>query len=154
MAYLLLKFTKQLQYTKYNARSRNQMLILLGRRQNMKCFLKIILHKKLSTTGNQDTMADLFKETHGADLDMGKEWKYFSVEQRFLNHSTTPPWYFRLAPLLGHPVYCRKFSSISGLHPLNVSSSPVLLLWQPEISPDMIKCHLGGQNHSQFRTTV
>lgn len=49
------------------------MLILLGRRQNIKYFLKIILHKKLSTTGNQDTMADLFKETHRVDLDMGKE---------------------------------------------------------------------------------
>lgn len=38
----------------------------------------------------------------------------------------------------GRPVHCRVYSSISGLHPLNASSThPRPKFWQPKMSPDM-----------------
>lgn len=40
-------------------------------------------------------------------------------------------------------VHCKMFRGISGLYPLDASSTPLLQLWQPQMSANIVRCPLG-----------
>ena len=72
------------------------------------------------------------------------------VFARVLYLSTTDiwGWIFRLV-LRGCPVHCRKLGSISSLHPVETSSNCLYhQLRQCKMSPDIVKCSLGGRAKS------
>ena len=44
----------------------------------------------------------------------------------------------------GHPGPCRVLTSISGLYPLKANSTLYPQLWQPKMSPGIVRCPLAG----------